>query len=174
MIPIMLGIFSGILPNFSSLTYVQMEILVAISVAYALASVFIQRKVSNAKKLRETQAKIQKVSDEVKIMMKNKAPDTEIMAKQKEIMPLMGESMRSSLKPMFVILPIFAAMYYFIIPHLPFAVGNVKNVQEFFFVVVFIVGFVVAMIMMVRDRKIVKQEEKARQEQDSANTTTNK
>jgi uncharacterized membrane protein (DUF106 family) len=163
----------GLIPSFG-LTGNEMMILVIISVAYALATVFLQRKVSNAKKLRETQAKIQKVSDEIKVMMKNKAPEAEIMAKQKEIMPLVGESMRSSLKPMFIILPIFAAMYYFVIPHLPFAIGNVKNVQEFFFIVVFIVGFVVAMVMMVRDRKIIKAEEKALEAQEAAGVTTNK
>ena len=42
------------------------------------------------------------------------------MAKQKEMMPLLGESMRSSMKPMFVILPMFLIVYYVLIPMIPF------------------------------------------------------
>lgn len=155
-----LAIDMGLLPNFM-LTGNEMLILVAISILYAIGSILMQRKISNAKKLRATQAKIQKVTDEMKVMMKNKASDAEIAAKQKEIMPLINETMMSSFKPMFVILPIFFLMYYLLIPHIPFAIGNVKNVQYFFFLVTLVVGLILGIVFMIRDRKVMKMEMEA-------------
>ena len=149
----------GLIPTFTGLTAGTEIILLIIAIVYALGSVAMQRKLSNAKKLRETQSKVQKVSKEMNQMIKNKAPQEAITAKQKEMMPLLSEIMKSSIKPMFVILPIFFVVYYVLVPALPFAAGNVKSVQGFFFIVVFAIGFIAAIILMINDRRIMKREE---------------
>jgi uncharacterized membrane protein (DUF106 family) len=149
----------GLIPTFTGLTTGTEIIILIIAVVYALGSVALQRKVSNAKKLRQTQSKVQKVSKELNEMVKNKASQEAIAAKQKEMMPLLSESMKSSIKPMFVILPLFLVVYYVLVPALPFASGNVKSVQGFFFIAVFVIGFIAAIILMINDRRITKKEE---------------
>jgi uncharacterized membrane protein len=63
------------------------------------------------------------------------------------MMPLLGESMRSSMKPMFVMLPMFLIVYYVLVPMIPFrAPATPKNIQQFFFIVVFISGIVSAIV----------------------------
>lgn len=149
----------GLIPTFT-LTQPQEIIVAVIAIAYALVAVVVQRKLSNAKRLREIQAQISKTTKEMNQMVKAKAPEAEIMAKQKEMMPLLGESMRSSMKPMFVILPMFLIMYYVLIPRLPLgADATSKSIQSFFFIVVFIVGIITALIMMIYDKQQTKKAE---------------
>lgn len=151
----------GLIPTFT-LSQPQEIILIVIAVAYALFAVFIQRKLSNAKRLREIQAQISKTTKEMNQMMKDKVPEAQIMAKQKEMMPLLGESMRSSMKPMFVILPLFLIVYYVLIPKIPFgAPSTPKSIQAFFFIVVFVVGIITAIAMMIYDKQQTKKVEKA-------------
>lgn len=147
----------SIIPNFG-IGESAMIAIVLIAIAYAIVNITVQRKISNAKRMRQINAQMTKLSKELNDMIKNKANQAEIEAKQKEMMPMLKESMMSSFKPMFVILPMFALVYYVLIPMLPFSVGHVKGVQELFFITVFIVGFVLAMVLLVRDRKIAKME----------------
>jgi uncharacterized membrane protein (DUF106 family) len=149
----------GLIPTYT-LTQSQEIIIAVLAVIYAIVSVTIQRKLSNAKRLREIQAHISKVTKEMNQMMKNKVPDAEINAKQKEIMPLLGESMKSSMKPMFVILPMFLVVYYVLIPMIPFgAPATPKSIQSFFFIAVFVSGIVSAIALMIYDKKMTKKEE---------------
>ncbi len=147
----------SIIPNFG-VGQDAMAATIAIAIAYAIINVTVQRKISNAKRMRSINAQMTKLSKELNEMIKNKAGQSEIEAKQKEMMPMLKESMMSSFKPMFVILPMFALVYYVLIPALPFSAGHVKGVQELFFITVFIVGFVLAMVLLVRDRRIAKME----------------
>lgn len=147
----------SIIPNFG-VGESAMIAIVLIAVAYAIVNITVQRKISNAKRMRQINAQMTKLSKELNDMIKNKANQADIEAKQKEMMPMLKESMMSSFKPMFVILPMFALVYYVLIPMLPFSAGHVKGVQELFFITVFIVGFVLAMVLLVRDRKIAKME----------------
>ena len=143
-------------------------VVVAIAIAYTVISIVIQRKLSNPKKMREVQAKIQIVQKEMNEMLKRNAPQNELMSKQKEIMPLMGESMKSSMKPMFVIFPLLILTYYLIIPSLPFGSNNVASIKTTFFYIVFILGMVSAVIIMLYDRKKAKEEMKLLKEQESS------
>ncbi|MDE1865969.1 MAG: DUF106 domain-containing protein [Candidatus Micrarchaeota archaeon] len=150
----------GLIPTFTFTTS-QEAIIIVIAVAYAIFAVVVQRKLSNAKRLREIQAQISKISKEMNKMMKEKVPEAQIMAKQKEMMPLLGESMRSSMKPMFVILPLFLVVYYVLVPQLPLgAPATPKTIQQFFFLVVFVVGLISAVVMMIYDRTQTKKMEK--------------
>lgn len=134
---------------------------IALAVVYAISTVIIQRKLSNAKRMREINAKISKVTKEMNQMVKNRAPEAEIAARQKEIMPLLHESMKASFKPILVVMPMFLVVYYVLLPMLPFAAGNAKGVQGLFFIVVFVVGLVLAAVMLVNDRRLAKIEEAA-------------
>jgi len=151
----------GLIPTYT-LTQSQETLIAVLAILYAVVSIVIQRKLSNAKRLREIQAHISKVTKEMNQMMKNKVPDTEIAAKQKEIMPLLGESMKSSMKPMFVMLPMFLVVYYVLIPMIPFgSPATPKSIQSFFFIAVFVSGIVSAIAMMIYDKKMTKKEEMA-------------
>lgn len=151
----------GLIPSFT-LTQSQEIIIAVIAVVYALISVILQRKLSNAKRLREIQAQISKTTKEMNQMVKNKAPEAEINAKQKEMMPLLSESMKSSFKPMVVLLPLFLITYYILIPRLPFpAPTTTASIQHFFFICVFVAGIVSAVTMMIYDKRMTKKEEKA-------------
>jgi uncharacterized membrane protein (DUF106 family) len=147
----------GLIPTFT-LTSSQETIIVALGLVYALFAVAIQRALSNPKRLREIQAQISKATKEINQMVKSKVPEAQIMAKQKEIMPLLGESMKSSMKPMFVILPLFLIVYYVLVPKLPLgAPATPKTIQEFFFMVVFIAGIVAAIALMIYDKLQTKR-----------------
>lgn len=133
-------------------------IVIAIAIVYTAISILLQRKLSNPKRMREIQAKIQLVQKEMNAMLKDKAPQEQMMAKQKEVMPLMGESMKNSMKPMLVLLPMLLVVYYWLIPAIPLFAGNIGPVKELFFIVVFGIGMVAAIFIMLYDRKKGKQE----------------
>ena len=85
-------------------------------------------------------------------------------------MPLLGESMKSSIKPMFVILPMFLIVYYVLIPNVPFpATATPKSIQSFFFIVVFIVGIVSAVVLMIYDKQHDQEGGEALEEQPRRN-----
>jgi uncharacterized membrane protein (DUF106 family) len=136
-------------------------IIIVIAIIYTALSLVLQRKLSNPKKMRQIQAKIQIVQKEMNAMLKQNAPQEQLFAKQKEVMPLMGESMKNSMKPLLVLLPMLLVTYYFIIPSIPaIATNNISGAKELFFIIVFAIGFVGAMIIMVYDRRKMKEEMK--------------
>jgi uncharacterized membrane protein (DUF106 family) len=94
--------------------YTEITILV-IALLYLGLSLTMQRKLVNTKHVRELRLKMNEINKELREMMKNKAPQETIMAKNKEMMPIAAEQMRSSLKPMLII-PIFLLLYYYILP----------------------------------------------------------
>jgi uncharacterized membrane protein (DUF106 family) len=142
--------------------------LVAIGAVYVMFSVLVQRKLTNPKRMRELQRRIQGISKEMNEMVKRKAPQEEVAAKQKELMPLMGENMRASMKPMFALLPVFLLLYYVLLPNV-FAswaghdyvmlIGMKLGYLGLFFATVFILGMVSTAIIMVYDRKKAKAEQ---------------
>jgi hypothetical protein len=80
--------------------------------------------------------------------------------------------MKNSLKPMLVIFPLLLAVYYVVIPHLPFATtSNVSSLKAFFFIIVLIMGFASALVVLLYDRQKGKEEaKKMAQENASANS----
>ena len=145
-------------------------LLIVIAVAYTAVSVAAQRLLSNPKKMREIQARVQIMQKEMNAMLKSNAPQEELMKKQKEFMPLLGEQMKNSMKPMLVILPLLLLLYYFIIPHIPIiASNNIKSSKTFFFIAVFGLGIVSAIVVLLYDRKKTKQEMKEMENAYSAN-----
>lgn len=145
-------------------------LIIAIALAYAIGSIALQRRISNAKKMRELQRKISESSKRMNAMIKAGASKEEIASKQKEMMPLMSESMKNSIKPMIVILPLFVLLYYLILPFVINLTGQADNTinfilsglsyQNFFFAVVFIFGIATSIAILAYDKKKGKEEAK--------------
>ena len=135
-------------------------VIVAIGICYTLLSVFLQRKLTNPKKLRDIQNRMKQLTKEMNEMTKANAPKEQIMAKQGEIMPLMGESMRAQLKSTFVLLPMFVVFYYLLVPNLPLGVapGAIASVKTMFFITVFVFGLVMLAVMTLYDRRKARME----------------
>jgi uncharacterized membrane protein (DUF106 family) len=136
-------------------------IIIVIGVAYTLASVFLQRKLMNPKRMREVQGRIKLLTNEMNALVKSNATKEQIAAKQGEVMQLMSESMRSSLKPMFVVLPIFLVLYYVMLPAMP--LGAAKSVQSLFFYTVFVLGLIASAAVILYDRSQAKKEQAVQQ-----------
>lgn len=143
-------------------------ILVAIAVLYAIGSIFLQRKLTNPKRMREIQRTIKEHSNKLSALVKSGATKEEIAARQSQIMPLLSESMKSQMKPMFVVLPLFIVLYYFLVPGIINTMGAAKSTvtfivpnlsyQYFFFLVEVIIGMAASVTVMVYDRKTAKKE----------------
>jgi len=143
--------------------------IVVIAVAYSLGSLALQRKLANPKKMREIQARVKEHTKKLNEMVKSGAPKEEIMAKNKEVMPLVMESTKHQMKPMIVILPIFLLLYDVLLPYMATSMGFSKatidfifpnmNYQLFFFAVVFIVGMITTVFVMIYDKKKTKEEQ---------------
>lgn len=136
-------------------------VIITIGIAYTLASVFLQRKLANPRRMREVQARVKQLTSEMNALAKSNATKEQIAAKQSEIMPLMGESMRTSIKPMLVVLPMFLVLYYVMLPALP--LGAAKSVQSLFFITVFVLGLIASAAILVYDRAKMKKEQALQQ-----------
>ncbi len=152
------------------LSSISIAEILAAGVAYTIAAAVIQRKLSNPKKTREIQDKIKVCSDELNKMIKANAPKEEISLKQKEMMPLVKQSMMTNMKATVVLIPSFLIVYYLIVPFLfgglagrttSFNIGSSLITLQFkgiFFVTVFVLGLVVSISILVYDRKRAKKD----------------
>lgn len=145
------------------------EIFVA-GVIYTVAAAAVQRKLVDPKKTRAIQDKIRVKSDEIKKLMKENAPKEQISQKQSEMMPLMKDSMGSSMKATIVLIPSFLVVYYLIIPFLFGGLGSatfklnilssVFNLEYrgVFFVTVFVLGMITSISILIYDRIRAKKD----------------
>lgn len=129
-----------------------------IAVVYVFFSVTTQRKLTNPTRTYEIQQIIKEKSKELNELVKNKASQEQMAAKQKEVTALLSESMRSQLKPMFVILPVFLILYYIIFPAVFPSNPNITlfsnpfNYRLYFIIVSFVLGLILSVGMMVYDK----------------------
>jgi uncharacterized membrane protein (DUF106 family) len=134
-----------------------------IALVYVIFSISMQRKLTNPKRTYEIQDAIKQKSKELSELSKNRASQEQLMAKQKEVTALLSESMRSQLKPMFVILPVFFIMYYVLFPaafpsNSTVTLISVKfNYKTYFIVLAFVFGLALSVIMMLRDKAKMKK-----------------
>ncbi|MEM0150127.1 MAG: EMC3/TMCO1 family protein [Candidatus Micrarchaeaceae archaeon] len=143
-------------------------LIIVIAVAYSIGSLALQRKLANPKKMREIQARVKEHTKKLNEMVKGGASKEEIMAKNKEVMPLVMESTKHQMKPLIVILPIFLLLYDVLLPYMATSMGFSKstvdfiftmNYQYFFFAIVFIVGMISTVVVMLYDKKKTKEEQ---------------
>jgi uncharacterized membrane protein (DUF106 family) len=144
-------------------------VIIVIALVYTSISIIAQRKLTNPKRMREIQNRVKEVQKEMNELIKSKAPQEQMMEKQKEVMPLLGEQMKSSLKPMFVIFPLLLITYYLLIPNIPIISSKMINpAKELFFIIVFAVGIVSAIVILIYDRGKANQEKLEREKESSA------
>ncbi len=140
-----------------------LEIITLVAVAYVLVSVFLQRRLVNMKRVYEVQDLIKKKTNELTELGKGGADQAAMAAKQKEITGLLSESMKSQLKPMFVVLPLFLVLYYLVMPVFFASTLSVSlfsitlNYRSYFILVSFVLGFALSTSLMLRDRMMAKK-----------------
>ncbi len=144
---------------------VGIEVTIAAAI-YVLFSVGMQRKLVDMKGMAAKQNIIKEKSKELNELVKNKASQEMLSAKQKEITSLLGESMKSQMKPMFVILPVFFVFYYLVFPSIFPTNPNVSilsftlNYKSYFVAVAFVLGLVLSGGLMINDRLKLAKEKK--------------
>lgn len=144
----------------------------SVGILYVLLSVFIQRKLSNMKKVYEIQNVIKTKTDRLSELAKlENASKEELNALQKEIMSLMPEAMKHQMKPILVLLPLFVIIYYMLLPFLFSAsAANMKftsfnlTYQTLFFYTTFVLGLIASLTISVYDKKKMKKEQPAAQQ----------
>jgi len=149
------------------LSAVGIEIFAA-SIIYVAVSVFLQRKLSDMKKVYAIQEETKIKSKELNDLAKANASKEEMMKKQQELMALVQQSMRAQIKPMLVILPLFFVVYYVLLPYafagqqfVFYLMGMKLGYKLFFIFVAFVLGFASSIAFMIYDRmKIAKERQK--------------
>jgi uncharacterized membrane protein (DUF106 family) len=135
-----------------------------VAVAYVLVSISLQRRLANPRNTYKMQDDIKKKSNELTELTKTKAAQAQIDAKQKEITGLLSQSMKASMKPMFVVLPLFLVLYYLVFPNFFPAAATVSlfsmtlSYKTYFVAISFVAGLVISTSMMVLDRAKMKKE----------------
>ena len=134
-------------------------LMVFIGVAYALFSVFIQRRLSNVDKMYELRARMNKKTKELMAMAKASAPKEQMAAHQQELTKVSMESMKNQMKPMVIIFPVLIALEYLVLPRI-FSASTTFNIlgftlgyQTFFIVIIIIVGIGLSLSLSMYDRK---------------------
>jgi uncharacterized membrane protein (DUF106 family) len=156
-------------------------LLIAIGLLYIAFSTLAQRKIGNPKKMRQLQQRMNALSKELNALVKQNAPKEEIAKKQSELMPLMSENMKTSIKPMLAIMPVFFLLYYLVLPTAFHSIANEYitflsmklNYLGVFFACVFVVGIATSIIIMIYDRKKTKLERQAIEAAKAAEAGTN-
>ena len=146
-------------------TALMAEILAA-ALIYSLFAIAIQRILVDTRKMRELNLKIKEAQKELNDLIKSKAPQEHITNKNKEMMPLLSETMRKQMKPMIVLLPLSLIVWEVVVPRaFSNAAGTYVSVAgwklgytNFFIVSLFVIGFVMAMIIQLYDKKKALQE----------------
>jgi uncharacterized membrane protein (DUF106 family) len=135
-----------------------------LGIGYATFALKVQRTLTSPKKTREIQQKIKVLTKELNEMAKRNEDITE---KQKELMPLLNESMKTQMKGMFVILPVFFLVYYAMLPMVfnpiaqeAFTIFSIPLAYGTLFIVgAVIFGLVLGLFVSMLDRKKAKQDQ---------------
>ena len=137
---------------------------IAIAVVYSSVTFVIQRKVSNIKRVNEITKAMKAMQKEFTAMAKAKAPDADMKKKQDEMMKLMNESMKYQMKALVVVIPLFLAVYYVLLPYLMGVVGVTTQTTDvitsplalayptLFIGIAFLTGILLLIAVSVRDR----------------------
>jgi uncharacterized membrane protein (DUF106 family) len=147
----------------------MMELVItALAIVYVIFSVTMQRKLTNPSRTQEIQKLIKDKSKELNDLAKGGASQEQMAKKQKEVTTLLSESMRSQMKPMFVILPIFFIMFYVVFPAVFPADLKVDflsapwDYKSYFIMVSFVVGIATSLGMSVYDKmRLAKKQKQA-------------
>ena len=142
--------------------------LTVFAIVYVLFSVGVQRKLVDMRAMQEVQEVIKAKSKELNDMSKSGASQEKLAEKQKEITSLLGQSMKSQLKPMIVVLPIFFVVYYLIFPAVFTTNPNITlpllgwsiNYKTYFIAVAFVAGMALSLGLMLNDKLRIAKDKK--------------
>jgi len=138
--------------------------IIAFGLVEVVISIVVQRKLSNPRRARELQAKMNRLSKELQGLGSSASKEV-LTAKQNEIMALMKENMGMMIKPMIVALPLFLILYYVVLPAgfnsfagETFTFIVPLNYTSLFFVTVLIFGIISSIIITIYDKKKMREE----------------
>ncbi|MDE1856538.1 MAG: DUF106 domain-containing protein [Candidatus Micrarchaeota archaeon] len=145
-------------------------VVIVVALAYASLYAFSQVRLIDRKRMRELQKLMKQHQKDLGELIKNKAPQEHIDAKQKELMPVIKENMLSILKPSLIMLPAFYILYRWLIPtafasyasSVAYLIpGFAFGPSSLFFACSVIFGFVVSISVLLYDRKKMREEQAA-------------
>jgi uncharacterized membrane protein (DUF106 family) len=133
--------------------------LVIAAIIYSLSTFFLQRKVSDIKRVNEIRKAISQEQKELSEMLKNNANKQAIDEKQKKMMSLVSETMKYQMKAMFIVIPLFLVVYYELLP-MGFAGAGITynifstnlNYQNIFIIIAFISGIVLLVTFTIYEK----------------------
>lgn len=140
-------------------------LLSVIAVGYVLFSTFVQRKVSNIKRVRELQYALSDKMKEVQHHIKNNSEKAIIDQKNKELQEISMESMKRNMKAALVILPLGVLLYFFFLP-MTFGSTLTTNMQllsftfdyrTFFIILCFVIGLSLSVVLSWYDKRRFKK-----------------
>lgn len=140
---------------------IELEIL-AVTVGYSLLLVAFQRLLIDVDKMYELRAHINKHQKNLMEMAKNNASKEEMAEKQKLLIAATTESFKMQIKVMVVTLPIYAILYYFVLPKYFSAAPNLQilslslSYRWSFIIFSIILTFTLQTLISFYDRKRLK------------------
>ena len=144
--------------NIAGLGTAAIVLLAALAVGYVIFATFLSRWLSNAKRLRALQARSKAITRELQELTKAKAAPAELAAKQRELIPIMSESMKLSIKPLIILLPLTLILYDVVLPLLPIPKASQGTAQLLFFIILLGGGIVASIILYFWDKAQMKKE----------------
>ena len=123
---------------------IELELL-AVAVGYSLLLVAFQRLLVDVDRMYELRAHINKHQKNLMEMAKNNASKEEMGEKQKLLIAATTESFKMQIKVMVVTLPIYAVLYYFVLPKY---FGSAPNLQVLSFSLSYRWSFIIFSIIL--------------------------
>jgi membrane protein insertase Oxa1/YidC/SpoIIIJ len=150
--------------------YILFAELAIVALLYIALYMFLQRRIGNPIRSKEIQALIKMKQVELRELQKQNVDRQVLMMKQKEIMPLFSESMKIQFKPMLIILPVFLAIFYLVLPqifppNLTFSIFSISLSYQWTFILLTFAGVTIANVAFsVRDNKRLRAQTAAKNE----------
>ena len=135
-------------------TIIALAIVASVYVAF---SVFVQRRLSNYKRIKEIKKEMDAKMKELKGLGASASREA-LALKQKEIMTLSSESMKHQIKPTLIILPIFFVLFYVALPMMfPMkstvtVLGFTVSCGTFFVAVAFVLGILSTIVISIYEK----------------------
>ena len=141
------------------LVQTNVAIVIAMALVYTVIIILVQRKITDPKVIMEAQKEIKRLTDELGALTKNNAPQQEIMAKQAELMPHLNGQIKNQFKSLFVVIPLYLVVYYYLLPSIPLGFPTIKAEQSLFFWTSALIGIIYAIAFSIYQKRKMKQEQ---------------
>lgn len=122
----------------------QLEI-IGLAIAYSVLLILLQRLLIDVDRMYELRAHMNKHQKHLMALTKQNASKETIAEKQKELIAVSSESMKMQMKPMIVTLPLYAVLYYLVLPKY---FSNVPNFHIFSITLNYGLAFIVFSLIL--------------------------